>query len=116
MGAIRSAKEIKSNSISNSIYTRSNKFNNSNSISIGKPTNSRRNKGQYTEQLARSKADYIARTLGNAEGTLFYMKVAWNLTDQFIDWLLNYVKNKKDKARYFSKVASNEMKANSQPS
>lgn len=73
---------------------------------------SKRNKKEYSAEKARQRALYIADKLGNPSGILFYLKCAWNLTDEYLDWLLNYSLTKIDKIRYFSKVASLEMVKN----
>lgn len=76
-----------------------------------KPT--RRNKLNYTDGLARSRAEYLAFKLNNPSRFMFYLKCAWNLTDAYLDRLLSISLLKKDPARYFSKAASIEMANNS---
>lgn len=69
----------------------------------------RRNKSCYTEKEAQRKAAYLADKFGNPSGLAFYLKCAWNLTDQYIDWLADYSLKKDSPARYFVSVASKKM-------
>ena len=64
------------------------------------------------ESKAKQKAAYIESKLHNPQGRLFYLKCAWNLTEQFIDDLLERSLKKKCPARYFCSAASREMKNN----
>lgn len=73
----------------------------------------KRNKKNYTEQEARSKATYLARKLDNPGGMDFYLKTSWNLADWYIDWLLEYSLKKREPERYFAKVAKMKMLENS---
>ena len=72
----------------------------------------KRNKKNYTDKKAQQKAMYLADKLGNPGGMMFYLKCAWNLTDEYLDWLVGYSMKKSNPARYFSSVASKEMKKN----
>lgn len=73
----------------------------------------KRNKKSYTEQLAQSRANYIATRLNNPTRMLFYLKCAWNLTDEYLDRLLSIALKKNDPIKYFSASAAREMRKNS---
>lgn len=75
-------------------------------------TSTKRNRTNYTEQLARNKADYLAGRLNNPTRFYFYLKCAWNLTDAYLDRLLGIALTKEEPARYFSKAAAREMATN----
>ena len=70
---------------------------------------SKRNKKNYTPQLAQAKAQYIARKLNNPSRMNFYLKCAWNLNDEYLDGLLDLSLKKKKSIFYFSASASNAM-------
>ena len=72
----------------------------------------KRNRRNYTESEARSKADYIATKLNNPSRRMFYLKCAWNLTDEYLDRLLRIALTKTDPQRYFSASAAREMRQN----
>ena len=72
----------------------------------------KRSRRGYTGNLARSKASYISEKLRDAKSFRFYLKCAWNLTDQFLDQLLVVSLKKDDPAKYFTAVAKNEMDCN----
>lgn len=72
----------------------------------------KRNKRGYSVDLARARADYIANKLNNPASILFYLKCAWNLTDKYLDDLLEIALTKDEPEKYFSSVASKEMKRN----
>lgn len=69
----------------------------------------RRNRKHYTAEQAQQKASYLADKFENPSGLAFYLKCAWNLTDQYIDWLVEYSLKKQSPCRYFVKVASKKM-------
>lgn len=69
----------------------------------------KRSKLNYSEREAKTRAEYIARKLDNYSRLMFYLKCAWNLTDNYLDRLLVIALTKNDPIRYFSKAASNEM-------
>ena len=69
----------------------------------------KRNRKNYSEKAAQQKAMYLTDKFNNPGGMNFYLKVAWNLTDWYIDWLVNYSFKKNDPSRYFVKVASQKM-------
>ena len=75
--------------------------------------NTKRNKKSYSEQQARSRAEYLASKLSNPSRRMFYLKCAWNLTDSYLDRLLQIALTKHEPALYFSKSASREMIKNS---
>lgn len=75
--------------------------------------NTKRNKKSYTEQLAQSRARYIAGKLNNPTRMLFYLKCAWNLTDEYLDRLLSISLTKTSPVHYFSASAAREMRKNS---
>lgn len=70
----------------------------------------KRNRKSQTEEGARRKADYLATKLKNTEGIRFYLKCAWNLTDEYLDWLADYSQKKDNPAKYFSFCASKMMR------
>ena len=72
----------------------------------------KRNKKGYNEKLARQRAMYIAEKLNNPSSLLFYLKCAWNLTDEYLDRLLGIALTKEDPILYFSAAASREMQKN----
>lgn len=71
--------------------------------------NIKRDKRKYSEKLARQKAIYLADKFKNQKGLKFYMKVAWNLTDEYIDWLADYSMGKDKPSHYFVSVANMKM-------
>lgn len=73
----------------------------------------KRNKKRYTGQLAQGRARYIAAKLNNPSRMMFYLKCAWNLTDEYLDRLLSIALSKNDPVRYFSASAAREMRKNS---
>ena len=75
-------------------------------------SNSRRDKKEYTDKAAQQRAMYLASKFHNPDGMQFYLKVAWNLTDQYIDWLVDYSSKKNNPGRYFVSVASKKMLEN----
>lgn len=72
----------------------------------------KRDRAGYTEELAKQKAGYLADKFNNPSGLMFYLKCAWNLTDQYIDWLVEYSLKKENPGRYFSSVANKKMLEN----
>lgn len=72
----------------------------------------KRDKRHYSAEEARAKAGYIADKLHNSSRLMFYLKCAWNLTDDYLDRLLQISLTKDDAQRYFSAAASNEMSSN----
>ena len=72
----------------------------------------KRNRKGYSEVAAQRRAMYLADKFHNPDGIQFYLKCAWNLTDEYIDWLVGYSFNKNNPARYFVSVASMEMAKN----
>lgn len=74
--------------------------------------NIRRNKKNYSEKAAQQRAIYLANKFKNQDGMKFYLKTAWNLNDDFIDWLVGYSFTKTNPAKYFVAVASKKMRAN----
>lgn len=78
-----------------------------------KAIKSKRNRKGYSDKAAQNKAMYLADKFENPGGILFYLKCAWNLTDEYLDWLVGYSFKKKNAAKYFIRVADNEMKKNS---
>ena len=69
----------------------------------------KRNKTNYTEKEARQKAIYLVDKYKNPDGLLFYLKCAWNLTDWYIDWLVEYSFKKANPSKYFVSVANKKM-------
>lgn len=88
-------------------YRKSNRF--QYSINI---CNTKRNRKDYSEKAARQRAVYLADKFKNPKGLQFYLKVAWNLTDQYIDWLVEYSFKKENPSRYFVSVANRKMLEN----
>ena len=74
----------------------------------------KRNKSRYTAKEAQNKAGYLADKLKNEDSLYFYLKCAWNLTDQYLDRLLEIALTKEDGIRYFSFSAAREMEKNRQ--
>ena len=74
--------------------------------------NTKRNRKEYSEEAAQQRALYLADKFHNPDGIQFYLKCAWNLTDEYIDWLVEYSFKKNNPARYFVSVASKEMAKN----
>lgn len=74
--------------------------------------NIKRNKKEYSEKEAQNKASYLASKFKNPGGMKFYLKVAWNLTDEYIDWLVKYSNGKTEPAKYFVSVANMKMLEN----
>lgn len=72
----------------------------------------KRNRRGYSANEARNKAMELASKLNNPSRLRFYLKCAWNLTDDYLDRLLNIAKGKTDPVRYFSYSAANEMRLN----
>lgn len=77
-----------------------------------KTIKSKRNKKNYSSQQAINKALYLGDKFQNPNGLRFYLKCAWNLTDEYIDWLVEYSYTKDNAAKYFTSVASMEMLKN----
>ena len=75
-------------------------------------TNTKRNKKDYSEKAAQQKAMYLADKFHNPGGMQFYLKCAWNLTDNYLDWLVEYSFRKADPSRYFVSVANKKMLEN----
>lgn len=71
--------------------------------------NIKRNKKNYSDKAAQQRALYLMNKFDNPGGKLFYLKCAWNLSDEFIDWLVDYSSKKDCPSRYFTKVASEKM-------
>lgn len=82
------------------------------SINSIKQKSVKRNKAKYTEKEARQKAIYLAEKYKNPDGLLFYLKCAWNLTDWYIDWLVEYSFKKANPSKYFVSVANKKMLEN----
>lgn len=82
------------------------------SINSIKQKSVKRNKTKYTEKEARQKAIYLAEKYKNPDGLLFYLKCAWNLTDWYIDWLVEYSFKKANPSKYFVSVANKKMLEN----
>ena len=76
------------------------------------PRSTKRNKSQYTATEAQNRAFYLANKLHNQKYVMFYMKVAWNLCDWYIDYVLERALKSKDPVRYFNSAVSREMKKN----
>lgn len=72
----------------------------------------KRNKKNYSDKAAQQKAMYLSDRFQNPGGIKFYLKVAWNLTDSYIDWLVEYSFKKKEPSRYFVSVANKKMLEN----
>lgn len=83
-----------------------------NIVNIVKEGKSKRNRHGFTPELARSKAGYLAQKLSDEKSLRFYLKCAWNLSDLFIDSLLELALLKGAPANYFSKWAAQEMARN----
>lgn len=79
----------------------------------GYVTNTKRDKKNYSAELARNRADYLANKLSNHSSWPFYLKCAWNLTDAYLDYLLKVALTKENPIKYFSAAAAKEMRANS---
>lgn len=69
----------------------------------------KRDRKNYSEKEARAKAMYLADKFENQAGIYFYLKVAWNLADWYIDWLVDYSQKKRTPKEYFVKVANMKM-------
>ena len=69
----------------------------------------KRNKKSYSAKAAQQRAIYLADKFGNPEGIKFYLKCAWNLTDSYIDWLVEYSSKKEEPSKYFVCVANKVM-------
>ena len=74
-----------------------------------KEGNTKRNRKGYSERLAQQRAMYLADKFKNPQGMKFYLKCAWNLTDNYIDWLVEYSFKKNNPSKYFVYVASRKM-------
>ena len=74
--------------------------------------NTKRNKSNYSGAQAMNRANYIAQKLNNPSRLGFYLKCAWNLTDNYLDRLLGIALTKDDPIRYFSASAAREMRDN----
>lgn len=72
----------------------------------------KRNKTNYSSNEAQNKALYLSEKLNNPSRRMFYLKCAWNLSDQYLDRLLAIALKKENPQRYFSRAASNEMQRN----
>ena len=89
------------------------KLRNSKNIEYSIPIiKSKRNKKSYSSRQAMDRALYLVNKFKNSGGLLFYLKCAWNLTDEYIDWLVEYSHTKKEPEKYFVGVASMEMTKN----
>lgn len=77
-----------------------------------KATNTKRNRKHYSEKAAQTRALYLSEKFKNPGGMQFYLKCAWNLTDSYLDWLVEYSLKKKCPSKYFSKVAQQKMAEN----
>ena len=75
--------------------------------------NSKRDKSSYSEKEAQQRAMYLADKFGNQSGIKFYLKCAWNLSDPYIDWLVEYSLRKAEPTKYFIAVANKKMLENS---
>lgn len=75
-------------------------------------TNTKRNRKEYSDKEAQRRAMYLADKFHNPDGINFYLKCAWNLTDQYLDWLVDYSFRKKSPSHYFVSVASKKMLEN----
>lgn len=82
------------------------------SINSIKQKSVKRNRARYTEKEARQKAIYLVEKYKNPDGLLFYLKCAWNLTDWYIDWLVEYSFKKANPSKYFVSVANKKMLEN----
>jgi hypothetical protein len=69
----------------------------------------KRNRKGYSEKAAQQRAMYLADKFHNPQGIRFYLKCAWNLTDSYIDWLVEYSFKKSNPKHYFVSVASKKM-------
>ena len=87
-------------------------FSKKNKIVTSHYIGTKRNKRRYTEALAQDRAEYLAKELNNPSRFMFYLKCAWNLTDAYLDRLLDISLQKTDAKRYFSAAAAREMKRN----
>lgn len=74
--------------------------------------NTKRNKKNYSDKAAQQKALYLSNKFHNPGGLKFYLKVAWNLTDDYIDWLVDYSQRKTDPSKYFVFVANKRILEN----
>lgn len=72
---------------------------------------SKRNRRQYSPELAQARAEYLCVKLKSPQSMAFYLKCAWNLTDACIDRLLTIALKKEMPAKYFAAAAANEMRA-----
>ena len=72
----------------------------------------KRNKKNYSSNLAKNRALYLAQKLNNPSRLMFYLKCSWNLTDAYLDRLLKIALTKNDPIKYFSASASREMQKN----
>ena len=77
-----------------------------------KTTKIKRNRKDYSERKAQQKAMYLADRFHNPSGIEFYLKCAWNLTDQYLDWLVEYSFKKSNPSHYFVSVANKKMLEN----
>ena len=69
----------------------------------------KRTTGAYTALMAQRRASYLSQKLKNPDGFRFYLKCAWRLSDQYIDWLLELALRKEEPSKYFSCVARRAM-------
>lgn len=76
------------------------------------PPSTKRNKSQYRAIEAQNKAFYLASKLHNQKYVMFYMKVAWNLCDWYIDYVLERALKSKNPVRYFNSAVNREMRKN----
>jgi hypothetical protein len=72
----------------------------------------KRNRKNYSSNLAKNRAVYLAQKLNNPSRLMFYLKCSWNLTDAYLDKLLKIALTKNDPIKYFSASASREMQKN----
>ena len=74
--------------------------------------NTKRNRKEYSDKAAQQRAIYLVDKFKNPDGMNFYLKVAWNLNDNYIDWLVNYSLKKTNPSKYFVAVANKKMQEN----
>lgn len=81
-------------------------------VTVVSKVDTKRQHKTLTEKEALAKASYIAAKLNNPTRLKFYLKCVWNLTEPYLDKLLEISLTKNDPKRYFSASASREMKNN----
>lgn len=72
----------------------------------------KRNKKSYSAAMARNRAGYLVKKLNNPNAFMYYLKCAWNLTDQYLDKVLEIALTKESPVLYFSKATAKEMRNN----